>query len=74
MQRAGCPFFPCVADQIFSHESAVPKAYCDVAAVASDQLPTFNFDELQEAQKNDVCTGEVWHAVSLKKPASSILT
>ncbi|XP_060799313.1 retrovirus-related Pol polyprotein from transposon opus isoform X1 [Neoarius graeffei] len=73
-QRAGCSPFPRVADQICSHESAVPTAFCHVAAVAPDQLPTFSSSELQEAQKSDPVIGDVWQAISLKKPASSILT
>lgn len=49
-------------------------AFCHVAVVAPDQLPTFSPAELLEAQKSYACIGGVWHAVSLKKHASSILT
>ncbi|KAL2102455.1 hypothetical protein ACEWY4_001623 [Coilia grayii] len=66
MQRAGCPPL-CVADQICSHESAVPRAFCHVAAVTPGQLPTFSTAELQEAQKSDPFIGEVWQAISLNK-------
>lgn len=58
-QRAGCLSFPYVADQVCSYESAVPKAYCPVPAVASDQLPTFSSGKLQEAQKGDPVMREV---------------
>ena len=42
--------------------------------MTSDDLPTFSPVELQEAQKKDSFVGEVWRAISLKKPAGCFQT
>ncbi|GAA6100830.1 uncharacterized protein LOC120528793 [Tachysurus ichikawai] len=51
-----------------SHIYAIPKAYCQATGVAPDPLPSVSLSKLQEAQKSDPVIGEVWQAISLKKP------
>ena len=58
--------------QIGAHVSALPKAYCQTAAVVTDQLPKFSPSELLAAQKTDPCLSEVLLAVQQRKPADSI--
>lgn len=70
-KRAGYSY-PCVLEQMGAHVSAVPKAFCNIAAVVADLLPNVTQAELQDAQKNDPVLGEVWSAVSQKAPASQI--
>lgn len=64
--------YPCVIQQIGAHVSALPKAFCQTAAVVTDQLPKFSPSELLAAQKNDPCMREVLFAVQQRRTADSI--
>lgn len=64
----------CLVDQMGSHIYAIPKAYCQATGVAPDPLPSVSLSKLQEAQKSDPVIGEVWQAISLKKPVGIVQT
>ncbi|MGH0155154.1 UNVERIFIED_CONTAM: hypothetical protein FKN15_028521 [Acipenser sinensis] len=59
-----------VIEQLGAPMSAVPRAYCQLAALDTNQLPNINQQELQAAQKEDPCIGEVWLAVNQRDPDS----
>lgn len=64
--------YPCVIQQIGTHVSALPKAFCQTAAVVTDQLPKFSPSELLAARRSDPCMQEVLFAVQQHKTADSI--
>ena len=47
-----------------SSKHAVPRAYCNLSFLSSQQLPKMTSGDISQAQQKDPCLGEVWHAVS----------
>lgn len=62
----------CFVELVGCNVSAVPEAYCHATTLVTEQLPVFNFIEIQDAQKEDPRIGEIWEVISQKIPANSI--
>lgn len=63
---------PCFVEMVGCNVSAVPEAYCHATTLVTEQLPVFNIDEIQDAQKKDPYIGEIWEVISQKRPVNSI--
>lgn len=46
-----------------SSKHAVSRAYCNLSFLSSQQPPKLTAADISHSQQNDLCIGEVWHAV-----------
>lgn len=51
-------------DLMGSSKHAVPRAYCNLSFLSSQQLPKMTSADISHSQQKDPCIGEVWHAVT----------
>lgn len=53
-------------DLMGASKGAVPRAYCNLSFLNTQQLPKLSTAEISNAQQKDPCIGEVWRAIIQK--------
>lgn len=53
-------------DLIGASRNAIPRAYCNLSTISTQQLPKLSSTEISQSQQEDPVIGEVWKAVNKK--------